>query len=243
MMISPEGYYEFHIKGKSIRHIKKEINELRKRIKELKNKLENPNLINECLIRPSPSTQLWCCRLYLEKAIEELIKRGNNYKPSEDEKRIIEFNKNIPYITKIEYNTEGYSIDSLAHFALKIKEDKIEITKSGGIRKLPNQKEGFLKMNKEIDKEHLFEQLKEMYIGEWINEYTIARFDPCAIVEDGTNWELIFHYSNGCKPRVIRGHEDYPYNFSEFLELIGAKGMYGCEDYFDEDEEYEDDEE
>ena len=244
MMISPEGYYEYNIKGKSIRRIKKEINELRKEIKELKNKLENPNLINECLIRPSPSTQLWCCRLYLEKAVDELVKRNGNYEPSEDEKRVIEFNKNIPYIAKIEYDTHGYSIDSMAHLTLEIKEDNIEITKDGDICRLPNQKEGFLRLNKEINKEYLFKELKEMYVGEWLDEYTVSRFDPCATVDDGTSWELTFRYSNGNKPKIIKGHEDYPYNFSEFLELIGAKGMYGCQICsWEEDEEDEDDEE
>ena len=42
MMISPETYYEFELKGKTAAEIEKEIQSLRKTISDLKYRMEDP---------------------------------------------------------------------------------------------------------------------------------------------------------------------------------------------------------
>ena len=49
---------------------------------------------------------------------------------------------------------------------------------------------------------------------------------------DGTQWNVSFEYSNGYKTVEFAGSNDYPYNFSEFIEIFGL----------DEDMDIEEDE-
>ena len=52
------------------------------------------------------------------------------------------------------------------------------------------------------------------------------------MVLDGTQWSLEIQFSNGYKTVKIEGDNDYPYNFDELQELLGA--CYDEEEY-DED--------
>lgn len=70
MMISPEGYYEMNLKGKSPSQIVTCIRGLKKEIGHCKNVLENPDdFSEENSIFPRPDTRLCCTRLYLDRAI------------------------------------------------------------------------------------------------------------------------------------------------------------------------------
>ena len=98
-MISPESFYE-DMKKKSIKEIEKEIKRLRNNIDRLKRKIEHPieSLTDLTLTRPSDDTILYWSRFYLEKAIQALEEKGGKYEATPEEKRIIEFNQNLPYI-------------------------------------------------------------------------------------------------------------------------------------------------
>ena len=74
MMISPECYIEYEIKGKSKEHVLAEIRHLKRRIKELKKAIRNPNL--HVIVHPRPSTELSVTKEYL-KAAEEYL--ANNF--------------------------------------------------------------------------------------------------------------------------------------------------------------------
>lgn len=70
MMISPEGYIESEIKGKSKEEILRKIRGLKQDIGRLRNQIENGS-IEDIVIEPSPETQLMCVREYLRRAILE----------------------------------------------------------------------------------------------------------------------------------------------------------------------------
>ena len=53
--------------------------------------------------------------------------------------------------------------------------------------------------------------LKELHISEWRRRYTTKRFGYT--IFDGTQWNLVFEYSNGHKPVRFNGDNSYPYNF------------------------------
>ena len=53
MMISPEGYYEMNLKGKSEKEIRSAIRGLKNEIGHLKNIMEHPEYGSEPLIHPS----------------------------------------------------------------------------------------------------------------------------------------------------------------------------------------------
>lgn len=68
MMISPEGYYEESLKGKSEAEILQEISSLKEEISRLKQVLESDEFSPEALMKPSPMTRIKCSREYLKMA-------------------------------------------------------------------------------------------------------------------------------------------------------------------------------
>ena len=219
MMIGPESYYDIHIKGKSIKQIEKEINKLRKEITKLKYRIEKPCEIEEMVVRcPSDDVVLSCKRDYLERAIQALKDAGGTYKPSEEEKKDREFNKNIPFIKKIEYSVTGYNIKDDKKIVVLIDHDGIEIYKE--FMFLPENNDRDIDEDMPIDKEYWLESLKNLHIGEWLDVYDPIRFGITVL--DGYQWEVNFYFSNGYETKTITGINDEPYNFCEFLELLNC---------------------
>lgn len=67
-MISPDGYYEEYLKGKTAEQIMTAIRGLKQEIGHLKNTMEHPEYGSEPIIHPSEDVRLWCTRMYLERA-------------------------------------------------------------------------------------------------------------------------------------------------------------------------------
>ena len=72
MMISPEGYYEEYLKGKTKEQIMTAMRGLKQEIGRLKNTMESPDYGQEEIVHPSEDTRLHWTRGYLEKAKETL---------------------------------------------------------------------------------------------------------------------------------------------------------------------------
>lgn len=68
MMISPEGYYEQYLKGKTKEQIMTAIRGLKQEIGHLKNVMEHPDYGSEAVMHPSESTRLYWTREYLKRA-------------------------------------------------------------------------------------------------------------------------------------------------------------------------------
>lgn len=108
MMISPEGYYEEYLKGKTAAQIMTAIRGLKNEIGHLKNTMEHPDYGEQPIMHPSESTRLWCTRLYLERAKEALIAAGGTYIPSQAEQKAADFEENIPAISKLAFSIGGF---------------------------------------------------------------------------------------------------------------------------------------
>lgn len=105
MMISPEGFYEYNLKGKSATEIIKVIGQLKREIGRLKNIMEHPEY--EQTICPSEDVQIYCTREYLKMAKQVLADMGEAYSHSAAEKEAMVFDENIPYISKIVFSIGG----------------------------------------------------------------------------------------------------------------------------------------
>lgn len=226
-MISPEGYYEEHLKGKSAEQIMTAIRGLKQEIGHLKNTMEHPEYAP--MMHPSESTRLCCTRLYLERAKEALAEAGGTYIPSRAELKVAAFEESIPAIYKVVfsiggffggYETRTYTLDEPLHM------DIVDIEHSV-ILKPTNF---YIEPNCPISKDEFLEGLRELHIGEWRTRYDLRRFGY--MVCDGTQWELEIYFSNGHKPVKIYGDNAYPYNFRKFQELLGIEP-------FDEEDEDE----
>ena len=224
MMISPEGYLE-DIKNKPINEIEKEIIELKNTIKELKYEIENPNG-QLCLTHPSYEVQLSCMRQYLEKAIALYVQNGGHYEFSDKEKETIEFQNNIPYISKITVDKSGYSPRDFGSLIVEFQDDKVIVEKNGENIALNEDEE-------EFDKKEIFRKLKDMYIGNWNSEYTPEQFDMC--ISDGVSWKFTISFSNRANAKEVFCNNVQPCNFSDFLSLFNAYDL-SYDDYFDDEE-------
>lgn len=216
MMISPEGYYEEHLKGKTKEQIMTAIRGLKQEIGRLKNTMESPDYGKELIMHPSEDTRLHWTREYLERAKQAYAEAGGTYTLSKLEEKVADFDANIDAISKITFSFGGF-FGGYRSYVVELSDGLKAYTK------LWEDEEPLALMD--VDKEEPFTRdtfmaaLMDLHIGEWRRRYSTQRFGYT--VCDGTQWELEFEYSNGHKPVRIDGDNSYPYNFNKFQMLFG----------------------
>ncbi len=221
MMICPETYYEMNLKGKDEKQLLSAIRGLKNEIGHLKKVMEHPDYKNTPMMHPSEGVRVSCTREYLTRAIQALEEIGGTYQPSKAELKAKEFQDNLEYLSKITFEIGGF-FDGITRYVIEFQGDKAGFISS---------KFDCILEEKPMDKEEVIWLLSRLYIGEWKKYYDPKRFGY--FVLDGTQWNVSFEYSNGYKTVEFAGSNDYPYNFSEFIEIFGL----------DEDMEFEEDEE
>lgn len=226
MMISPEGYYQEYLKGKTKEQIMTAIRGLKQEIGHLKNIMESPDYGIEPSIHPSDDARIYWTREYLERAKLTYAEAGGTYVLSKSEKKAADFDVNMDAICKITFSIGGY-FGGYRSYVVELSDDIKAYTK------LWEDEEPLLLLdddNKEtLTKDTFVAALLNLYIGEWRRRYSTKRFsyEVC----DGTQWELAIEYNNGHKPVRYDGDNSYPYNFDKFQILFG---IYDTEE--DEDE-------
>ncbi|WP_440898575.1 hypothetical protein [Bacillus daqingensis] len=211
MMISPEWYYEEHLKGKSKEQIMTSIRGLKQRIGSLKNSMENPYEDIKIFMHPSEETQLYWTREYLKMAKQAYAEAGGTYILSESEARAAEFDENIYSISKITFRVKK-SADIFHKYVIEVLNDIItlsEFREHGLIKK---------RHKKNVTKTVFLYELKNLHIGEWRRRYS-AKHDEFNVLNI-TKWEVEFEYSNEFKPKKFGGENAYPYNFDRFQMLF-----------------------
>ena len=108
MMISPEGYYEEYLKGKTKEQIMTVMRGLKQEIGHLKNTMEGPDYSVEPIMHPSEDTRLHWTREYLERAKQAYAEAGGTYTLSKSEEKAADFNANMDAICKITFSIGGY---------------------------------------------------------------------------------------------------------------------------------------
>jgi len=216
MMISPEGYYEEYLKGKTAEQIMTAIRGLKQEIGHLKNTMEHPEYGREPIMHPSEDVRLWCTRMYLERAKQALVEAGGIYTPSKAEMQVAEFEKSIPSICKVIFTIGGFFSGHETHtITLDDKHLHMDVEHSY----IPKPSNFFIEADYPLEKNEFLEGIRGLYISEWRRTYDTRRFGYEVL--DGTQWELKIFFSDGHKPVVKYGSNSYPYNFSKFLELLG----------------------
>ncbi|MBR2861325.1 MAG: hypothetical protein IKB86_05760 [Clostridia bacterium] len=219
MMICPETFYEMKLKGKTTAEITTVIRGLKQEIGRLKNIVEHPEY--KCTMCPSEDVRISCSRDYLERAKQALVEAGGEYVPSAAEKKVMEFDANIPNIRKVVFSIGGYSCGYETRTYTVVGDTvRIDIEHSLDL-KPSNLDECEIE---DMDKECFLETLKYLHIGEWRNHYNLKRYGYEIL--DGTQWDLEIHFNNGKKTVKIYGDNAYPYNFNRALELFEVEGKY-----------------
>lgn len=228
MMISPEGYYEMNLKGKTEKEIRSAIRGLKNEIGNLKNTMEHPDYGSEPLVHPTEAIRIWCTRLYLEKAKQALLEMGVDYAPSQAELKAQQFQKNIDYIKKIRFEIGGY-LGGYEFYTIIVDDEHIHYDVEHSLMLKPFNLPDTT--DYPMSKSEFLNGLRELYIGEWRHNYNPERFG-CVIL-DGTKWSLDIDYSNGVKSAHYYGSNSHPYNFDKLKELFGIEDDI---DYESEDE-------
>ena len=213
MMISPEGFYDAYLKGKTTDEILTVIRSLKREINYLKTTIEHPEY--QCMIHPSESTRISCNRLYLEQAKQALWDSDVEYKPSKAEKKALEFNDNVSEIERIvfaQYNAWGLKKSTSIIF----QDEDVVLRKYNPFA--PSLEEKVIDRVCNVDRDELFDEIRRLYIGEWRAHYDLKRFDYYVL--DGDKWEIIVRFKNGKRTVKKIGVNAYPYNFEAFTELF-----------------------
>ena len=213
MMISPEMFYELHLKGKSVEETLSVIGRLKRTITKLKNKLERP-FGDDVFICPSPDVQLSCNRDYLERAKMYLLELGSKYEPTPKELRAEEFNNHLCNVKRITLEFHGYC-GLPEEYQIIIVDNKVKFEN----KYTPIQIEDFEKNSEYLySKEALVEGLENLHIGEWRKNYTPDRFG--VFILDGTQWSLEIEFNDGYETKRIYGSNAYPYNFNKLRDIF-----------------------
>ncbi len=216
MMICPEVYYEYNLKGKTIEAHKTAIRGLQIEMGILKKSMEEvyvstDELLEAIEIDPSPSTVLWWTREYLKIVKYGLENIGGEYIPSKSELKAIKFQENIANIQEIIFSIGGY-FQGHKTYKVQIKDDGLVVS----IKDFDEEKQiKLLNSYGLIDKKCLLDAIEKLYIGEWKRNYSTLD-----MVCDGTQWRLEITYNNGLRKFKVDGDNFYPYNFDDLLELF-----------------------
>lgn len=215
MMISPEGYYQENLKGKTKEQIMSAIRGLKQEIGRLKNMMESPEYGQNEIVRPSESTRLHWTREYLERAKQAYTEAGGTYTLSKSEEKAADFVSNMDFISKITFGIGGF-FGGYRSYVIELSDEFKAYTK------LWDDEEPLVLLDEDDEpctKETYIAALADLHIGEWRRRYSTQRFGYT--VCDGTQWELVFEYYNGHKSVRFDGDNSYPYNFDKFQMLIG----------------------
>lgn len=169
MMISPEGYYEMNLKGKSPSQIVTCIRGLKKEIGHCKNVLENPDdFSEENSIFPRPDTRLCCTRLYLDRAIQALKDMGVDYTPTKKEITIEQFENDLKHLYRFSFNIGGF-FGGYQTYTITLKDDdSIGYYVEHSLMPEPSNLET---AEAPFSKEEFLEMLDDLHLGEWNRKY------------------------------------------------------------------------
>ena len=216
MMISPEGYYEENLKGKTKEQIMSTIRGLKQEIGLLKKTMESPDYGQEAIVHPSEDTRIHWTREYLERAKLAYNQAGGNYTLSKSEEMAAAFDSNMDSICKIIFSIGGF-FGGYRGYVVELSDEVKAYTK------LWEDEEPLSLLDTDNDetftKATFIASIADLHIGEWRRRYSTQRFGYT--VCDGTQWELEFEYNNGHKPVRFDGDNSYPYNFDRLKMLFG----------------------
>lgn len=229
MMISPETYYEFELKGKTVEEIKEEIRALKEEIAQLKYKMEDP-CYQPGIIHPSDDTVLYWTREYLATAKRALVEAGGEYEETEEDRRASIFRDSLPFLMKLEFDYGGFG--SYDPIIINCDSEKLHWSENH----IP-----CIRPDSEIPhtRTELLNRIRDLHLEEWQTDYWPDKYGIC--VMDGIQWELKLEYSNGHETWKAFGSNAYPFNFREFMEMLGAD--YRLDDYEELETENETDDE
>lgn len=218
MMLSPESYEKFYLKGKTKEQLLTKIRGLKQEIGRLKNRMEHPDYGNYLVVQPNEDTRLKMTRAYLERAKKAYREAGGEYVLSQAEQQALDFNRRLEDISCVKFTIGGFhqghkryiiDLSEGMHVTVEFWDEAQSVQLFHPVTERPLTREGFLAT------------LLDLRIGEWRSNYSPRRFGH--MIMDGTQWELEIDYVNHPKSFYSAGSNSYPYNFDKWEKVFGIK--------------------
>ena len=188
MMISPEGYYEVSLKGKSQAEILKEIRSLKREINQLKRYMEEHSLEPEEMF-PTRLTRLKCNREYLARAIQAYAEAGGIYRPTKAEQKDQAFNESLQHMKRFIFDYGGY-FGGYEKRTYTVTGEMVLFDLEHSLYLKPSN----LPIYEPFTKDEFLEGIAALHIGEWKRSYV----DP--MILDGTQWSIDIEFEGDHKP-------------------------------------------
>ena len=205
MMMSPESYYEEHLKGKTPEQIMTAIRSLKREIGRLKRQ----PIDMELEINPSIDVQILCSKEYLERAKQALVEAGGTYTPTKKELAEAAFKARIPFLRRITLTRSSFCCGRNDIHVVIVENECCYIALKNWSGDVPSKEDGT-----PIYKDEFLQKLDLLDLYEWKHRY--IDYD----VLDGEQWELLLDFSDNGKPIKIYGSNKYPDNFYDLEELF-----------------------
>ena len=106
MMICTQTFYKANLQDKTPEQIMKVIRSLKREIGRLKSVVEDPSYKPK--MQPSEKVKIACMQDYLHTAKQAYAKAGGIYIPSAAEKREMELEADLSYISSISFNVQSF---------------------------------------------------------------------------------------------------------------------------------------
>jgi hypothetical protein len=216
MMISPEGYYEEYLRGKTKEQVMTVIRGLKQEIGRIKHMMESGDYEQEIILHHSEDARLFWTREYLKRAKMAYAEVGGTYTLSKSEEKAADFDLNINFIYKIIFIIND-DFGGYRSFEVDLSNELRAYTEILGV------KEPFVLIDANSEEPFTMDTfvatLETFHIGEWRRRYSSQCFGYT--LSDGTQWKLEFEYCNGHKPIRFEGENSTPYNFDRLKMIFG----------------------
>ncbi|MEB3429252.1 hypothetical protein VLK81_04330 [Citroniella saccharovorans] len=127
--------------------------------------------------------------------------------------RAAKIDDSIPYLSNLVFSIGGY-FDGHVTTTITFYDECMKVKKEH-----PYDKESVEEQTVDYpdSKESFMQALQDLHFGKWKSRYDNPE------VQDGTQWSLELHFSNGQRTVSFSGSNAYPDNFDDFCSLIGER--------------------
>lgn len=184
----------------------------------LKRKIETHQIGEPQPLPKNDALKILRYRWYIKDILSAFDKIGKSCVCNAREKEAIQFQKNIPFIARVEFYIGGY-LGGLERYQVIIEEDRAHLTYAlSDTESIPPM---ILMEPEYLSKEQFSTFLRSLHMGEWQDEYTTNRFHSLEL--RNTVWEVDVYYNNGLAVKSFSGLNVFPYNFSSFQRFFESR--------------------
>lgn len=213
MMMSPNAYVEFEVRGMSKEKVLSRIHGLQRNMASMKNQAESEFEINpsDRVRCPSLQVRIDVTREYIAETEKYYQEIGGKYEPNALERKAAKFDANMEHIKAISIRYGGFCGKTEER---KLTRDGNGIAVERSCFPYGSEEDFNAKFYEGLTWQDIIEELTNIHMGEWKSSYVAYN------VLDGTQWSVELEYDNGVRAKRFYGSNKYPYNFEKFLDVM-----------------------